>query len=78
MTAGLSSRKHDGFTIHFQYVYRNSSMISHMLSSGTFRLRAFALALGVWVLFDSSVMADDNGYVVTDQGQEDPKAKKSN
>ena len=50
-------------------------MNSHMLGGGTFPLRAFALALGVWVLFDSSVMADDNGVVITDQVAQGPKGE---
>jgi PDZ domain len=51
-------------------------MNSHMLEGGTPHLRAFALALGVWILFDSSVAADDYGVAVTDQVAQDQKAKK--
>jgi hypothetical protein len=77
MNAGSSNRKHDGFTIPFQNVYRNSSMNSHMLECGTLPLRAFALALAVWILFDSSVAADDYGILVTDQVPKDQKAKET-
>ncbi|MFI5455054.1 MAG: PDZ domain-containing protein [Isosphaerales bacterium] len=51
-------------------------MVSHIWGGGTPPLRAFALAFGVWVLFDSSVAADDYGVVVTEQGPKDQKARK--
>jgi hypothetical protein len=53
-------------------------MISHMRCCGILSLTALALILGVWGLFDSSVVADDGEVVVTDQGATVRIRKKDN
>jgi hypothetical protein len=52
-------------------------MITHIPRGGPLPLKAFALALGVWVLFDSSLVAGDDQVVVTDPTQMVQKPKTS-
>ncbi len=51
-------------------------MISHRVCGGRLPLKALSVAVGLWVLFDSSVVADDSEFVVTNQGQVVKKEKK--
>lgn len=48
-------------------------MITHIRGGGRLPLKAFALLLGVSVLFGSGAMADDDGSVVTNQVQTAPQ-----